>query len=508
MSHVDLSIPLERDSEEPIYRQLIRHIRAQVESGTLPAGTRLPASRDLARQLNISRISVVNAYAELRAEGYLSAHAGRGTFVAGDRGDTDLPSSNGHSAGHHGHSGSHHPAEPAPIADRSIREMMRLARKPGVINFSSGSPPPEFFPVAHLKDALTTILDRDGAKALAYEVSEGYAPLRATVRDYVSALGIRCSPDHVLITGGTQQGIDLIVQALLSEGDLLLTETPTYLGVIDIARTRRVQIQGIPMDDDGIRLDVLENYILDRHPRLIYVMPSFQNPTGRVMPLHRRRQLITMCAEYHVPIVEDGVYHEFRFEGEALPPLKALDEHGIVIHVSGFTKNLLPGLRIGYVICDGQHYERLVRVKHAADISSPSLNQRAIHLLLERGVLAQQLERNNRELKRRRDVALAAAARYLPPGSRWNQPHGGLYLWVELPKTGPTAAELFISAIQAGVAYAIGNVFFTNGTGSYNMRINYGIQRAQDIEEGFRRLGRAWRDLAVDYAEMEKTPIL
>jgi GntR family transcriptional regulator/MocR family aminotransferase len=504
MSHVDLAIPLERDSEEPIYRQLIRHIRAQVESGTLPAGTRLPASRDLARQLNISRISVVNAYAELRAEGFLSAHAGRGTFVAGERGDGhgDVPASS------NGHSSPHHPTDPAPVADRSIREMMRLARKPGVINFSSGSPPPEFFPVGHLRDAINTILDRDGAKALAYEVSEGYLPLRASVRDYVSALGIRCSADHVLITGGTQQGIDLVMQALLSEGDLLLTETPTYLGIIDIARTRRVQIHGIPMDDDGIRLDILENYILDRHPRLVYIMPTFQNPTGRVMPLHRRRQLLNLCAEYHVPVLEDGVYHEFRFEGESLPPLKALDEHGIVIHVSGFTKNLLPGLRIGYVICDGPQYDRLVRVKHAADISTPSLNQRAIHLMLERGVLAQQLERNNRELRRRRDVALGAASRHLPPGSRWSIPQGGLYLWVELPKTGPTAAELFIGAIQSGVAYAIGNVFFTNNAGSYHMRINYGFHRPQEIEEGMRRLGRAWRELAADYAEMEKTPLL
>lgn len=500
LTTTNFSIPLDRDSEEPIYRQLIRHIRAQIESGSLPAGTRLPASRDLARQLNISRISVVNAYAELRAEGYLSAHAGRGTFVAGDRDASSAPpqaqntSANGH--------------EPPPVADRSLREMMRLARKPGVINLSTGAPPMEFFPVAHLRDALNTVLERDGSRALTYEVTEGYAPLRATVRDYVSALGIRCNADHVLITGGTQQALDLVVQAVLSEGELLVTENPTYLGMIDIARTRRVQMVGIPMDEDGIRLDMLENLILDNHPRLIFVMPTFQNPTGRVMPLHRRRQLINLANEYNIPILEDGVYHELRFEGENLPPLKALDDTGIVIHASGFTKNLLPGLRIGYVIANGPYFERIMRVKQAADISTPGLNQRAIHLMLERGVLAQQLERNNRELRRRRDIALQAAARHLPPGSRWNVPQGGLYLWVELPKTGPTAAELYISAIQMGVAYAIGNVFHTNSSGSYHLRLNYAAQRPTDIEEGFKRLGRAWRELACDYAEMEKAPIL
>jgi DNA-binding transcriptional MocR family regulator len=495
------TIPIDRDSEEPIYRQLIRQIRAQIESGSLAAGTRLPASRDLARQLNISRISVVNAYAELRAEGFLSAHAGRGTFVNGER-EADARSPQG------GTASATHPAEQPQVPDRSLREMMRLARKPGVINFGHGAPPVEFFPVHHLRDAINTVLERDGSAALTYEATEGYWPLRMAVRDYVSALGIQCSADHVLITGGTQQALDLVVQALLSEGETIVTENPTYLGMIDIARTRRVQIHGIAMDTDGIRLDMLENYVLDHHPRLIYVMPTFHNPTGRVMPLHRRRQLLNLAAEYKIPILEDGVYHEARFEGESLPPLKALDEQGIVIHAAGFTKTLLPGIRIGYVIADGPKYERLVRVKQAADISTPGLNQRAIHLMVERGVLAQQLERNNRELRRRRDVAIAAAAKHLPPGSRWNVPQGGLYLWVELPKNGPSASELYISAIQQGVAYAIGNVFYTNAAGSYRMRINFAAQRPAEIEEGMRRLGRAWRELACDYAKIEKAPIL
>jgi DNA-binding transcriptional MocR family regulator len=287
-----------------------------------------------------------------------------------------------------------------------------------------------------------------------------------------------------------------------------MTENPTYLGILDIARTRRVQVQGIPTDDDGYRMDMLENYILEHRPRLIYVMPTFQNPTGRVMPLHRRRQLLNLAHTYNIPILEDGVYEEFSYEGDPLPPLKALDEDGLVIHVSGFTKNLLPGLRIGYLICDNVHFERLLRVKQAADISTPGLNQRAIHLMLERGVLAQQLERNNRELRRRRDIALAAATKYLPTGTRWTTPKGGLYLWAELPRTGPTAAELYISCIQMGVGYAIGNVFFTNGAGTHHMRINYGAHRQAEIEEGFRRLGRAWRELACDYADMEKTPLL
>jgi GntR family transcriptional regulator/MocR family aminotransferase len=499
MSQPQLPLSLDRDSEEPIYRQLIRQIRMQIESGNLPSGTRLPASRDLATQIGISRISVVNAYADLRAQGYLSAHAGRGTFVAKDISPaartaqrTSLPITEENPSTH----------------DYSMRDMMRLARRKGVINFSHGAPPREFFPMKHLRDAINTVLERDGSAALTYEEAEGYAPLRYTVRDYVSALGIQTSADNVLITGGAQQGLDLVVQALVAEGEVIVTTNPTYLGIIDIARTRRIHLHSIASDDDGMRIDLLEEYLLENKPSLIYVQPTFENPTGRVMPMHRRRQLLNLAHTYNVPIVEDGVYHEFRFEGESLPPLKSLDEHNDVIHISAYTKMLLPGMRIGYLIAGGAHYERLVRVKQAADISTPSLNQRAIHMLIQRGVLAQHLQRNNRELARRRDAALHAAENYFPEESIWRTPEGGLYLWVRLPKPGPTSAQLFISAVQRNVAFAIGTVFYTNACGNYHMRLNYGMQPPGVIDEGFRRLGEAWHELSHGYREMEGSPFL
>lgn len=494
----NLSVTLDRDSEEPIYRQLIQRIRLQIDSGTLPPGTRLPASRDLARQLEISRISVVNAYAELRAQGYLSAHAGRGTFVA--KGTTDKHVSMQPRANRND--------PPNPAQDRSVRDMMRLARKPGVINFSHGTTPKHFIPVQQLRDAINVVLQRDGADALVYEVTEGYGPLRAAVRDYVSSWGIQCAASQVLITGGTQQALDLVIQALLSEGDTLVTSNPTYVGMIDIAHTRRVNIHGVSMDEEGIRLDCLENYVADNHPRLLYLTPTYQNPTGLTMPLHRRRQLLRLAEDYNFTILEDGVYQEFQFEGDVVPPLRALDESGRVIYASGFTKVLLPGMRIGYLISDSRHYERLSRVKASADISTPGLNQRAIHYLLHRGQLSGQVARNIQELRARRDVAVQAAERHLPPGSRWNVPSGGLYLWVELPHSGPTAAELFITAVHMNVAYAIGNIFHTDNKGNYHMRINFALQETDAIEEGFRRLGRAWRELACDYDELEKTPLL
>jgi DNA-binding transcriptional MocR family regulator len=506
--HQHFSFPLDRDSEEPLYRQLIRQIKLQIESGQLPAGTRLPASRELAEHINISRISVVNAYAELRAEGYLSAHAGRGTFVSREGGNHHLGNHQSQPR-HHAHNNHLSTQEMEQQPDYSLRDIMRLARRTGIINFSHGSPPPDFYPMNQLRDAINTILDRDGAQALGYEQAEGYPPLRASVRDYVSGLGIRCSAENVLITAGAQQATDLVVQSLLQEGDIMVTANPTYLGVLDIAKARRVHVHSIPVDDEGMRLDVLEQYLMEGNkPRMIYIMPTFHNPTSAVMPLHRRRQLLNLANEYHIPVVEDAVYHELRYEGENVPLLKELDETGIVIHISAFSKILLPGLRIGYLIASKHYLERLVRIKYAADISTSGLNQRAMHLLIQRGILTYQLEHNNRELHRRRDTAIRAMQKHFPEGTTWNRPQGGLYVWVKLPKNGPIATELYLASIKKDVSFAIGNVFYTNNAGNYNIRINYGLQRPELIDEGFKRIGQAWRELMGEYNTVEKSPLL
>lgn len=495
MPDARLNVTLERQGEVPLYRQLIQQIRAQIDSGDLPAGARLPASRSLARQLNLSRISVVNAYSELRAAGYLSAQAGRGTFVTRDGQDSETAQSR-------------RPASGTRQRASSLRQMMRLARRPGVIDFSGGAPPSEFFPVRYLQDAINQVIERDGAEALAYEAPEGYGPLRGAVRDYVRAIGIDCRVEDVLITGGAQQAIDLVLQSLMRDGETLVTADPTYLGIIDLAEARRVHIHGVPIDEDGIRVDALENALNHLRPRLIYVMPSYQNPTGHLMPLHRRRQLVRLAARHRIPILEDEVYREFRYDGDELPPLKALDESGVVIHTNAFTKVLLPGIRIGYLVAAGPYQERLARVKQAADISTPGLNQRAIHLLLERGVLAKQLERNRLELRRRRVAALAAAQRYLPAGSRWTAPGGGLFLWVELPAAGPSAAETFIAGIGRDVAFAIGGLFYTGEGGGQAMRLNFGIHQPEVIEEGFRRIGAAWAALVEEYGDVERRAVL
>ncbi len=491
MERLPIAIAVNKTAEEPIYRQLVRSIHEQIERGTLRPGDRLPASRDLADALGIGRISVVNAYAELQASGLLSAHPGRGTFVTGSTPTSVDPR-----------------ILPSVAANPIAQSMHKLAQQPGIIAFSGGAPAEEFLPVHAIRQSINAVLDRDGAAAVAYEESDGYPPLRQAISHYVASLGIDCRPEQVLVTGGCQQALDLAVQAMLNEGDVLLTTNPTYLGILDIARIRRIVPVGIPMNSEGIQLDRLEAAIETHKPRLIYLAPTHHNPTGTVMPIHRRRQLLQIAAAANVPIVEDGVYHELSYGGQTPPPLKALDEAGIVLHASGFSKIVLPGTRIGYLIAEGPAWERLVTVKQAADICTPGLNQRAMHHYLQTGGLIGHLERVRHACRLRRDIALDAARRHLPREARWSEPSGGVYLWVELPHDGPTAAELYVSAIQHGVAFAIGAMFFTDGSGAYFIRINFTAQPPDQIEEGMRRLGDAWRELASRRVVTGGSPIL
>ena len=479
-------LTLNRDSQEPIYQQIKRHLRSQIETGILMPGDRLPPTRDLAEQLGVARISVVTAYEELKDEGVISATVGRGTYVTklGDLPVVETSSS-------------------LPGAGRtqaaSLRDLLRLAARPGVIDFSQGTPAEDFLPVAMIWDAINMVLTRDGAAAVAYESPEGYAPLRDAIAASLHSRGIAAEADEILITGGCQQALDLAVQALVSPGDVLLTANPTYAGILDIAQARGVTPVGIPTDHDGMQTAALELLIIEHRPRLLYVAPTYHNPTGTVMPLHRRRHLLEIATTYRLPVLEDGVYELLSYTGSPPPALKALDDAGLVLYASSFSKIFLPGMRIGYLAVSGRLYQRLARVKRAADVCTPALNQRAMHAVLESGKLWDHLAHVQKACLIRRAAMLDALVQHLPE-ARWTQPSGGLYLWVEIPSEGPTATELFLESVQTGVGFAMGPLFHTDGQGAYHLRLNIAAQDVDQIQKGMQRLGAAWHKLAAGYA--------
>lgn len=480
-----LALTLDKDAQEPIYHQIKRHIMRLIETGILSPGDRLPASRDLAEQLGVARISVVAAYEELRDEGVITAAQGRGTFVSAR---DDLPEST-HNASMLGATRSH----TAPL-----RDMLRLAARPGVINFSSGAPADDFLPVHLIREALNTVLTRDGASAVTYEIPEGYPPLREAIAAQLATQGINALPDEILITGGCQQALDLAVQALVSPGDVILTTNPAYAGILDIAHARGVTVLGVPVDDQGMQTSTLDSLIAEHRPRLLFAAPTYHNPTGTVMSLARRRQLLDIAAHYRLPILEDGVYEALNYAGTPPPSLRALDEAGLVLYASSFSKIFMPGMRIGYLVVSGRLQQRIARVKRAADVCTPALNQRAMHSVLESGKLWEHLASVQKQCKQRRSAIFEALRRHLPEAT-WSEPAGGLYLWAHLPEDGPTATELFLESVRAGAAFAMGPLFHTDGQGTYNIRLNLAANSPDLIEEGIRRLASAWHTLAEGY---------
>ncbi len=486
-----LTFALDRNAVMPLYQQLKQHLIRQIENGLLRSGDRLPSTRDLAEQLGIARISVVTAYDELRAEGYITSQVGRGTFI------TEQGAANPEGVPHIGIQRSRH---------GTLRDLLRLAERPDMINFSQGTPTADFLPVELIRQTIDAVLVRDGGSAVAYEVPDGYPPLRETVAQRVRRLGIEAGTEEVLITGGCQQALDLAVQALLNPDDVILTTNPTYAGMLDIADARGVAVIGLPIDDEGMEVDHLEDAILEYRPRLLYLAPTYHNPTGTILPLHRRRYVLEIATRYRLPILEDGVYEELSYSGTPPPPLRALDEDDLVLYASSFSKALLPGMRIGYLLARGGLFQRLARVKRAADICTPALNQRAMHLALESGRLDEHVAAVRKACQQRLAAMIDALRHYLPE-AHWVKPSGGLYLWVEIPQSGPTATELYLQAVRVGVAFAMGTLFHTDDQGTHHLRLNIAAYPPEVIEEGIRRLGAVWRELAANHTSVRASSI-
>ncbi len=488
-----MNIQLERGSSVPLYRQIVRQIREMILAGTLPPGFHLPPERRLAESLGVTRTTVINAYDELKDEGLASAHVGRGTVVLSPR----HPSTEADP--------SHVMAwnrlfreEVARPPDPLLRDLLDLTTKEGIISFAVGVPSRELIPVELFKNAVRELLIEAGVETLHHSPTEGHPPLRETLSRWLTARGIRCTQDEVLVLSGSQQGLHLAARLLVHPGDTVIVEEPSYFGGLEAFRRAGARMIGIPVDEQGMRVDLL-GAILERHrPKLIYTLPTFQNPSGMEMSLERRKGLLALASARGIPVLEEDPYSELRYDGAPIPSLKALDTSGVVLYLATSSKVLFPGLRVGWLVAPRPVIRQCTLLKQSEDLHTNTLGQFVVERLLREGDVERHLARLRSAYRRNRDLMEAALREHAPEGMTWTRPRGGFYFWCSLPD-GVNRAQLLASAAARRIAFLPGQACFVEDSGHFFIRLNFSAPAPSDIPEGVERLTQAIREATSEH---------
>ena len=369
-----------------------------------------------------------------------------------------------------------------------IREILKVTEKPGIISFAGGLPSPKTFPISAFQEACDKVLREDGQAALQYAASEGFAPLREQV---AAMLPWPVDPAQVLITTGSQQGLDLVAKILVDEGSRVLVETPTYLGALQAFTPSEPDIVSVASDDEGVDLDDLRAKA--EGARFFYVLPNFQNPTGRSMSEARRAALSAEAKRLGVPIVEDNPYGDLWFDQPPPLPLTARNPEGC-IYLGSFSKVLAPGLRLGFMVAPKSLYPKLLQAKQAADLHSPGFNQRMVAEVMKDGFLDRHVPTIRALYKAQRDAMLSALQRHMPEGVQWNTPAGGMFLWAQLPE-GMNAVELLPRAVERNVAFVPGSAFYASQPDARTLRLSFVTASVEQINIGIAALAAAIREM-------------
>ena len=468
-----VSIQLGKSSKESLYVQLYGALRELISQGKLSHGYLLPPIRKLAAFLAVNPGTVVNAYKLLEQNGYIFSRAGSGSYVA------EIPDN------------------PADEEDQPYETNSEAFAEPFVdmegvnvdcIDLASIMPDPEMIPIEDFKNVLIEVLDRDKGYAFSYQESQGYYPLREAISLYLKTHGVNTLPSNVQIISGAQQGIDIVAKALLRYGDYVFTENPTYPGAIAAFRSRGAKIIEIGMEQDGINIAELENKLRSFRPKLIYVMPNIQNPTGWSYSLNKRSRLMSLARYYDAIVLEDDYISELDFANSCMAPLKALDRDGRGIYLKSFSKLFMPGLRLAFLVTPSHLANRIMSVKHHSDISTAGLTQRAFDLYLRKGIWDKHIASIRSMYLARYQATLTAIGRYLPSSVTCHSPHGGLTCWLELPK-GVSAEKIVQQARERKVMLTSGTAFFPRHPIDSYLRISFAAADSGKIEQGIKILG-------------------
>lgn len=376
------------------------------------------------------------------------------------------------------------------VGGSAVREILKLTQQPNIISFAGGLPSPESFPVAELRQITDRIYQDYGVQFLQYGITEGYAPFLDFIAGWLKEeKNIGASPSEIQITTGSQQGIDLVSKVFLNAGDEVVIESPSYLSAFQVFNLYRSQYIPVDSDDGGMKVVELEKSLRQgRRPKIVYTVPTYQNPTGITMSNDRRQALLDLAEQYNFYIIEDNPYGELAYDGGQVPTLKSLDRHGRVIYLGSFSKIVAPGLRIGYVVARPEIRRQITVAKQASDVHSSNLSQVIIYEFCRQGLLGPQIEKICRLYKVKRDAMLAALDRFFPATAEWTRPEGGLFIWATLPE-GSNTTDLLARAVEQGVAFVPGNPFFVDNSGQNTLRLNFSNASLDQINEGIARLG-------------------
>ncbi|MCL6427466.1 PLP-dependent aminotransferase family protein [Bacillus subtilis] len=471
-----MQIDIQRNKGESLSKQIYQSIVDRIRSGLLEEGSKLPSVRNLSKQLEVSLVTAVKAYKQLEQDGFATSIQGKGTFVKAKISEKKK-------------------VEAIPSYDWQLSLQDYLPRSqfaryhiaPQKVHLSSSMIDPKLLPNRYFEHEVQQVLSENPELLSIYGNVQGDNQLRSEMSAYLKRSGVTSTPENILVTSGLQQSIDLVARTFIGPGDVVVMEAPTYPGAIDIFRGRGATILTVPVDKDGMRIDILQNVCEKHKPKVIFTIPTFHNPTGFVMSLKRRKQLLDIAGSIHSIIVEDDPCSEIYFEKKPPVTLKSMDQFGNVIYLRGLSKTIAPSCRIGILTASGSIFNRLLAAKANADLGSPLLTQKAILPLINSKRMIDHSKKLRTALKIRRDLALDLLTSLSPEGVSWTIPEGGLNLWISLPSW--IDSHLLLSeAKKQQITFLPGSACYPVGQENNHLRISYSYINEELLKHGITTL--------------------
>jgi DNA-binding transcriptional MocR family regulator len=475
-----MKIELNRSSPVSLVEQIYQHFADRILSGYFPGGSRLPSVRKLAKTVGVSPVTVVQAYVLLEKENFIERIQGKGTFVKDFYSGKDERNKEEDIL--------------QQIPDYIHRTQdMYYDQQPANIQFSSPIVHPDLLPTEFLANSIQQLIQKEPEILAQYGEIQGDLELRKALTNYLKREKIDVSPEDILVTNGSQQGIDLVARCFLGPGDVVFTEQPTYPAAIDIFRSRGATVIPVPTDHEGMRIDQLTSLLDTYTPKLIYTIPTFQNPTGLIMSQKRRRELINLANDINCLILEDDPWSEIYFDQSPPAHIKSLDQHGNVIYLKGLSKILSPGCRIGFLVASGVILNRLIAAKTNADMGNPLINQRIILPILQTNIISHLLKKLRDTLKRKRDLSLQLLSDFAPTSVTWTRPHGGFNIWVTLPQ-GTNTIDLLHHLKKKNISFLPGSACYPSHIEWNHLRLSFSYVSDQELKKGIKELCLSIRD--------------